>query len=343
MKKMRTAIVGLGRIGWYYHIPELLSHTDLFEFVCVCDPVDERLREAQTKYGVKTYSEYEQMLENEELDMVVIASPTKFHLEQTLKAFENGCDVFCEKPAVTEVEEMKTIIEESKKQCRKFMVYQPHRAGADIQCLKEILRQGILGDLFMIRRMRIDYTRRNDWQAFRKNGGGMLTNYGSHFVDQMLHLAGKNIEKIYYTERKVASLGDAEDVIRIFMETSEGLILDIDINMACAMPLQPWIVYGKYGTASLDFDGKHWNVRYCKPDELEDMTIQNTLAADNRSYENGENIKWYEQEFNVADYPAIDYYRNCYDYFTGFEKPLVPCDETLRLIEILCECRNQTL
>ena len=150
MKKMRTAIVGLGRIGWYYHIPELLSHTDLFEFVCVCDPVEERLREAQTKYGVKTYSEYEQMLENEELDMVVIASPTKFHLEQTLKAFENGCDVFCEKPAVTEVEEMKTIIEESKKQGRKFMVYQPHRAGADIQCLKEILRQGILGDLFMI-------------------------------------------------------------------------------------------------------------------------------------------------------------------------------------------------
>lgn len=340
MRALKTAVVGLGRIGWLYHIPEIMSH-DGFELVCVCDPVDERLKEASGKYNVNTYQEIDSMFEAESVDLVVIASPTKFHLSQTLKAFESGCDVFCEKPVVIEAQQMKAIAAGMEKYRRKFMAYQPHRAGDDIQCLKDILRLDLIGKPYMMKRTRVDYTRRNDWQALKKFGGGMLNNYGSHFIDQALDLVGTDITRVYYTERKIASLGDAEDVVKVVLETGDGFVVDIDINMGCAVDVQPWIVMGECGAASLNVEGNSWYVRYFKPSELTQGQVQKTLAAENRDYFNAEKIKWYDKEISLSDYKPLDYYQSCYDYFAMDKAPLVSCEQTSKLVDILCQCRQQ--
>jgi len=340
MKKIRTAVIGLGRIGWMYHIPEIISHKE-FELVSVCDSLPERLSEAKQLYNANTYSDVDLMLEKESPDLVVVASPTKFHLPHTLAAFRNGCDVFCEKPAMASTDEMYIVMDAMKQYGRKFMVYQPHRASADLQCLKDILHRGLLGRVYMIKRTRCDYARRNDWQAFTEFGGGMLNNYGSHIIDQMLHLANSPLKKVYCATRKIASLGDADDVVKIVFETANQMVLDIDINMASALPVQPWIVFGEYGTASLSEDNRIWNVRYFKPAELETISAKKDLAAKGRSYANGETIKWYSEQFNIADYKPLDYYQQCYRYFVMDEKPLVPCEETMLLMQVLYECKKQ--
>ena len=56
----------------------------------------ERLEEAREKFNVNGYSDYHELLENEKLDLIVIASPTPFHCEQTIAAIEHGVDVFLE-------------------------------------------------------------------------------------------------------------------------------------------------------------------------------------------------------------------------------------------------------
>ncbi len=340
MKKLRTAVIGLGRIGWMYHIPEIAAHSG-FELVGVCDSLPERLGEAKQLYNVNTYSDVDVMLENQSPDLVVVASPTKFHLSHTMAAFKAGCDVFCEKPAMASVDEMEIVLSGMKEYGRRFMVYQPHRGGSDLQCLKDILHRGLLGKVYMIKRTRCDYSRRSDWQAFAEFGGGMLNNYGSHIIDQMLHLANSPIEKVYCAVRKIASLGDADDVVKVVLESVNDMVLDIDINMAAALPVQSWIVFGQYGTASLDDENQIWNVRYFNPAELEDISAAKELAAKGRSYASGETIKWYTEKFMVADYPPLDYYQQCYKYFAMGEKPLVPCGETMLLMQTLHECRRQ--
>lgn len=66
---------------------------------------DEREREwaAENLEGVKTYHNYEEMLEKEDLQAVVVASVTAVHAEQTLKAIEKGLHVLCEKPLSIDV------------------------------------------------------------------------------------------------------------------------------------------------------------------------------------------------------------------------------------------------
>jgi len=82
MDKLRTAIVGLGRVGWQFHLPQAVKHEG-FQVVAVVDPLAERLEEARTTLGVqKGYRDLDALLAAEKLDLVVIASPTQFHTDQ---------------------------------------------------------------------------------------------------------------------------------------------------------------------------------------------------------------------------------------------------------------------
>ena len=97
MKILKTAVIGLGRAGWQIHIPQILPNNH-FELVAVVDPLSERLAEAEREFKVKGYHDCESLFENEEIDLVVIASPTHFHKDQTILSLENGSDVLCDKP-----------------------------------------------------------------------------------------------------------------------------------------------------------------------------------------------------------------------------------------------------
>ena len=63
------------------------------------------------------------------------------------------------------------------------MVYQPHRARVEVVALRDVLAQDLIGPLTMIKRAVSRYVRRDDWQAFSRYGGGMLNNYGAHYID----------------------------------------------------------------------------------------------------------------------------------------------------------------
>jgi scyllo-inositol 2-dehydrogenase (NADP+) len=339
MSILRTAVIGLGRIGWQFHVPNVSRHQG-FDLTAVVDPLDERLEEAKSRFGVKGYKDHISLLASEKLDLVVIASPTKFHLEHARAAFERGCHVFCDKPMAPTLEEADSMIGAMKKHGRKLMIYQPHRVGADIVALKEILSQNIMGPIYMIKRSNSGYARRNDWQAFRIHGGGMLNNYGAHYIDQSLYLSGSRSKRISCSLRTIASLGDADDVVKAVIETENGIILDIDINQATAQPLAPWQVLGKYGSAVLEQDGRAWHVRFIKPEELEDVGIQGGLAAEKRRYGSGETIVWHEKTFPISDFQPIDFYQKCYEYFALDAKPFVPVEETREVMRVLDVCRK---
>ena len=85
-----------------------------------------------------------------------------------------------------------------------------------------------------------------NWQAFSKHGGGMLNNYGAHLIDQLLYQTQSKAARVSCHLMTIAGLGDAEDVVKAVSETETGVILDIDINMDAALPLQEWFVRGVF-------------------------------------------------------------------------------------------------
>ena len=205
MKQLRTVVVGLGRIGWQFHLPQIARH-DGFDLAAVVDPLDERRQEADAEYRVPGYTDLQSCVEDMAVDLVVLASPTPMHAA-------------------------------AQRHERRLMIYQPERGSREVVCLQSILAQGLIGEVYLIKHTRTMYTRRNDWQAWRRFGGGMLNNIGAHLIDACLHVARAPAAKITCHLRTIASLGDADDVVKALIETENGVLLDIDINMASARPM----------------------------------------------------------------------------------------------------------
>jgi len=339
MKTLRTAAVGAGRIGWQYHLPQTVEH-DGFELVAVVDPLADRLAEAAREFDTKGYSDHQSMLSEQKPDLVVICSPTPFHVEQAIAAFEAGCDVFCDKPVAPSLDEAERIFSTAEKHGRKFMAYQPHRTHTICLALQDILSQGLIGPVYMMRRGQSRWRRRNDWQAWKKNGGGMLNNYGPHAIDQLLYVTGSKATKVSCSLRKVASLGDADDVAKVSMETDNGIVIDIDINQASAWRTDTWDVFGQTGTAIYDRPTKTWNVRYFLPGELPELSVQEGMAAEGRIYKVGEIDDWREKQFPISDYERTDFYQKCYEYFGLDAEPFVTVAQTRELMRVLDVCKR---
>ncbi|MCH2664274.1 Gfo/Idh/MocA family oxidoreductase [bacterium] len=337
-EKLSIAVVGLGRIGWQFHFKQTLE-SDVYDLVAVVDPLEERVDEAKSASGCRGYASYEEMLASETPDVVALATPTVLHEPQTLIALERGCHVILEKPMTTSIESADRMIEAAANAERRLLVYQPYRLRPPPATIKGILDSGRLGRIFSIKRSVFRFTRRNDWQSLRKNGGGMLNNYGSHYIDQLLYLSGHaEITDIRCRLWAAATLGDADDVVRAWLTTAEGTLLDLEINQASALSLPEWHVCGTLGT--LVKSGPDIEVRTYDPAEADPLEVAEG-AAPNRSYDNQDRLPWREESVAVEEQP-LDFYQNIHDVLFGRAEPYVPIEQTRELMRVIAACRDDS-
>ena len=103
--QLQVAIVGLGRMG-SRHAIHFHHFTPRARLVAACSPEPNELEWASENLdGVRLYSDYDRMLEQEEtVQAIVVASATAVHAEQAIKAISKGLHVLCEKPLSTNLE-----------------------------------------------------------------------------------------------------------------------------------------------------------------------------------------------------------------------------------------------
>ena len=333
---MKTVLIGLGRIGWDYHLKQIVSH-DCFTLSAVVDTNTERLAEAKTLYGVKGYTDYRQMLLEEKPELVVIASPTVFHKEQAIAAMEAGADVLLDKPMAMDYSEACSIAQVQQKTGRKLVIYQPRRFDRFTATAKHILESGLLGNIYQIQLVNHSYARRDDWQAFFQYGGGHLRNHGAHTIDLLLYLSGSTANDFLCRTKRLLCLGDADDCVQIIMQTKNDIQLNIDLNMAASIPHNYFVIYGVYGTAELRRDENrkaYFYMKYCDPTHLEHKTASNELAAANRAYPQDQ-VDWIEKCIPINDFDDADFYAACEEFFIRNGPSPVPLEQTLHVMELI--------
>ena len=113
MKVMNVAVVGAGIYG--------INHVNAYTWnpntnlVAVCDLNKEITDRIAEQYNVKTYNDVNEMLDNEEIDAVSIATPDAFHMDPALAAIRHGKPILVEKPLATTSEDAKRILAEAEK------------------------------------------------------------------------------------------------------------------------------------------------------------------------------------------------------------------------------------
>jgi predicted dehydrogenase len=332
---IRTALCGLGRIALSDHLPRLTADRR-FRLVAVADPLEERCREICEHYsGLHALDNIEELLKQEEIELLVLASPTNFHADQAVMALEKGVNVFCDKPVASNAMDAERMFDTAKRFSTKLMVYQPRRVFPEAKYAREIIHSGKIGRVFQIKIFAGSYSRRNDWQAIRANGGGMLLNYGAHYVDQVSYMLGEKLSIDSCIIDHIVTLGDAEDVVKILLNSKSGVLVDIDISQASAIQPYSMLIYGKYGAAMLT-PGGIWRIVHCDPVSLHKLELQTGLAAADRKYSaGGEYFTETEMKNPTCSSAAEIFYDNIYCVLRENAEAIVNPEEAISLMRLL--------
>ncbi len=333
MEKLKCGVVGLGRIGWCSHCKEINERGDA-ELTCVIDPVAKRREEAIKTFKTKAFPTMEEAINNFHLDLLVVASPSKFHFEQTIKGLNAGINVLVEKPMAETLAEVDEIIATSKKKNKVLAVHQQHRFMAYYIQLREILDSGILGKPYRILYRSYSFSRRSDWQSLKKMGGGTLSNTGPHMIDMLLGILGGKAELLFADLRKVAAVGDAEDVAILLFKGKNNELVEFELNSAAAFPVATWYIMGENG--SLTYQDGTFRIKYFDPKKLMPLAVNDSLAVEGRTYDNKDCIPWQEKSIPLDKSKELNLYDNLAAVIHGQEKLRVPLEdvrEQIRLIE----------
>jgi len=150
---MRVAVIGVGNMG--QHHARNYSEIGDVELVAVADISEKLGKPLAERFGCKYYKNYKDMLEKEQLDIVTIAVPTKFHKDVALDCIEKGINILLEKPIAGNVRDAKKIVEKAKEKGVKFTVGHIERFNPAVIKLKEMMDKGKLGEIVSIGNTRI--------------------------------------------------------------------------------------------------------------------------------------------------------------------------------------------
>lgn len=196
MPKLNLGLIGLGYIGKSHFKNALrLANADL---VAVADVSKRALRTAKKSGVKKTYTDYEQLLKDPNVDAVIIALPTHLHLDCAIKAAEAKKHILLEKPIAKSVKEAKEIISASEKNGVKLLMGYPLRFTGIMSDLRNRLSTGEFGDIVTAYATNIStgpFMHRdighapvpvpNWWFNKELTGGGALLDLGSHMINLM--------------------------------------------------------------------------------------------------------------------------------------------------------------
>ncbi len=340
---IRVGIVGLGRIGWCHHAQIIRKHGG-FELVAVCDTEKERRNEVKAEVGCAAYATFGAMLKDPNVELVVVATPTKFHQAMAIKALKAGKNVLCEKPSALSARGIDAMIAAAEQAGKVLTMHHNRRLDPDFLYVKEKIESGVLGKVFRIRRSVVGFGRRNDWQTLLKYGGGMIGNWGVHLVDQVLQLMTGPVTDVWSDVNRYLNPGDAEDDLVALLRDDNGLVADVEMTSVNAAPTPNWVVLGTSG--SLWINGNTAKLKVFDPAQLAPVTANDLPYAIGRQYgviPGPDQIPWQEIEEPVkptGTYPT--YYDNLYDGIRSGAPLLVQPQSARRTYAVLDRVRRGT-
>lgn len=219
MKKIRIGSVGLGRLGTK-HAENIATKIPNAELIALCDVDAERLKAESERLNVKyTYSNFDAMLECEELDAVVIVSPSALHTVQIEKALAKGKHVFSEKPLGVTLEQCLQAEEAVKKHPNQvFMLGFMRRFDDSYLFAKEKIKAGEIGTPILFRGYSQDPEKFIAGSiAFAAHSGGVFLDMAVHDIDLARWFMGSEPKEVYaiggcYAHQEFAKYNDGDNV-----------------------------------------------------------------------------------------------------------------------------------
>jgi predicted dehydrogenase len=196
MEPLRIGLVGLGTMG-RGHLEKEQS-LDEARIVAVADVVPAAVEEMKSRYGVKGFNSYQELVDSGEVEAILIATPHPFHCPIAVYAAEHGLHVLSEKPLAVTVSEADRMLAAARQSGVKLGVMFQTRTDPIYARAREIVDSGALGTIYRTTMVATAWYRTQAyydsgaWRGtWKDEGGGVVMNQSPHSLDTFIWIAGK--------------------------------------------------------------------------------------------------------------------------------------------------------
>lgn len=252
--EIKVGLVGAGAVTQVEYLPVIEQSKEL-KLVAVCESNREKVDVLSSRYYIgEIYTDYEQMLREANIDVVIIATPNYLHTPMAISAIEYGKDVLCEMPLgldANEVNDLGKVVDASD---NILMSAFNGRFRPDVQILKDLISKGELGRLSFAKAgwLKSLHEERDGWKSDPlKSGGGAIMTLGIQILGYVSWLVGLDVSSVvagFHTTDRI------EDSGIIFLRYRDGsyLIIEVGWTLLFEKDFTYFNLYGSDGVALLN-------------------------------------------------------------------------------------------
>jgi predicted dehydrogenase len=329
---IKVGLVGYGTGGEFFHAPIINSIPGLK----LTDVVERHKQKSKEKYPwVKVLKNFDDLLKDPQIRLVVITTPNWFHFEMALKALNAGKNVVVDKPFTVTAKEADTLIELANQKNLVLSVYHNRRFDGDFLTLKKIIENNWVGKVKELE-IRFDRYRpevkQDSWRENGRQGSGVLYDLAPHLIDQALNLFGlpETIKAEVKSEREMAK---SDDCFHIELNYPKVKVI-LKAGMLVKEPTPHFLLSGDLGTYT----------RFGL--DPQEQALKNGMVPDSNKWGHEPSGHWgflnskapgLQTYGKIETLPGCypDYYRNIYAAIRGEEDVLVKPEEARNVIRII--------
>jgi len=275
---IRIGVIGAGGIS--SHHLQVIQEEARVDPVAIADiSLEAANRMAETFQISRVYTDYEKMLESEDIDAVVVCVPNFLHAEVAIRALEAGKHVLSEKPMAMNVDLARQMKETADRSGKVLMIAQNNRFRGETLLAKKLVDENRMGKIY---HAKTGWVRRNgipgwgSWFTQKElSGGGPLIDVGVHVLDLTLWIMGypkpvsvlgrtydvfgpRKLKLSGYGQLREQGIYNVEDLAVAMIQFEDGSSLVLDASWASYIKEERVFleIYGEQGGASLDFNEK---------------------------------------------------------------------------------------
>ncbi|MBI2756932.1 MAG: Gfo/Idh/MocA family oxidoreductase [Chloroflexi bacterium] len=241
---LRVGVIGLGLMG--RHHTRVLHDLEHVTLAAVADPDPLARARATRGRDLHAYEDYRQMLDQEHLDLTIVAVPTSLHREVATTAMRAGAHVLIEKPIAATGAEALEIIAVAQECGRRIAVGHIERFNPAVVALKQRLARGELGKVFRL------HARRMGPFPARIRDVGVVIDLATHDIDISRYLMASEPTRIYAeTARRIHT--DHEDMLSALLRFGNDALVQLDVNWLTPTKIREVNVTGERGMFTVNY------------------------------------------------------------------------------------------
>jgi predicted dehydrogenase len=270
--ELKCAVVGYGPVfnwGWM-HVRWMQAVPDMC-VVAVCDREPAcAAKAAQDFPGIRTYTDLDEMLRREDLDLVAIVTQHNTHARLAVTSLQAGKHTVVEKPMCLSVAEADEMVAAALNANRTLAVFHNRRHDGNVRAIREVIEQGLIGDVFHIEVSAMGFTADanfgrpgNPWRSFKEVSGGALYDWGAHAIDWVLSLVPSRMSQVTGYFHRLRPDASNEDQARAIIRFENRCVAEI-LQSHLAYLARPYLWY-VLGTCGAIADTGHGAIEgYCR-------------------------------------------------------------------------------